>query len=118
MIKPVSGWKSDCFLSTIGDRVWDDQDGMADQDVGEPGLNGVTVELYGGLCPPEPGGVWAMQVTSGDGGYDFTQLPNGDYCVSVDDGTVPVDYVIRQSPSPGSDIESGQVVTLEVSRGP
>ena len=38
--------------------------------------------------------------------------------VQVRSSTVPLGYVIRQNPSPGSDIESDEVVTLEVSRGP
>jgi len=31
---------------------------------------------------------------------------------------LPAGQVIRQSPSPGSEIDTEQVVTLEVSRGP
>jgi cytoskeleton protein RodZ len=38
--------------------------------------------------------------------------------VQVRSGAVPLGYVIRQNPAPGTDVEADQVVTLEVSRGP
>ena len=38
--------------------------------------------------------------------------------IQVKSNTVPLGHVIRQNPSPGSDVESDEVVTLEVSRGP
>ena len=42
----------DCPAYAIGDRVYFDlnNDGTPDND-GEPGINGVTVELYAGSCP-------------------------------------------------------------------
>ncbi|MCO5197202.1 MAG: hypothetical protein M9941_05555 [Anaerolineae bacterium] len=69
---------------TIGDRVFYDVngDGLPDND-GDPGLNGVTVELY------FEGNLYATQVTSGDGGYLFDGLPPGDYEVRVIESTLP-----------------------------
>ncbi len=71
----------------IGDRVWHDQDADGVQDGGEPGLNGVTVTLTDGA-----GNTIGSQVTSGDGGYLFENLPAGDYTVTVDDSTLPAGY--------------------------
>jgi cytoskeletal protein RodZ len=66
-----------------------------------------------------PGTIPDLQGLSMDQAVGTLQSMDVPYLVvRVRSGTVPVDYVIRQSPSPGSDIESGQVVTLEVSRGP
>ena len=36
--------------ASIGDRVWYDLDGDGTQDAGEPGINGMTVNLYEGAC--------------------------------------------------------------------
>jgi len=85
----------------IGDRVWQDNNGNGNQDEGEPGINGVTVELY--TWVDEDGdGVYnvltdtlsidplATQVTSGDGNYLFTGLPAGNYVVLVDESSAPL----------------------------
>ncbi|MDQ2824759.1 MAG: hypothetical protein M3R29_04865, partial [Verrucomicrobiota bacterium] len=62
----------------IGDFVWKDLNRNGIQDPGEPGINGVTVKLYG------PGNVLlATAVTSGNGGYLFTGLKAGTYTVSI-----------------------------------
>jgi SdrD B-like domain/Domain of unknown function DUF11 len=51
----------------IGNRVWDDLDGDGVQDAGEPGLDGVTVQLIA------PGGaVLASVVTANGGQYYFS----------------------------------------------
>jgi hypothetical protein len=71
---------------SIGDRVWRDLDCDGVQDAGEPGINGVRVELRsadGSL-------LFASTVTSGDGSYSFDGLdsgacqPAGGYLVVVD----------------------------------
>ncbi len=66
-------------LGSIGDRVWEDLDGDGVQDPGEPGINGVTVQLV----DPVTGDVIDTQVTSGDGNYTFSNLPTGDYTIVV-----------------------------------
>lgn len=68
----------------IGDRVWQDDDGDGEQEAGETGLNGVTVELLDGLD-----NVIASRVTSGDGEYLFAGVPPGTWRVRVDRSTVP-----------------------------
>ena len=63
--------------ASLGDFVWHDlnQDGI--QDSGEPGLEGVTVELYdNGICAGAP---MSTTVTDVDGHYLFPELEPGSY---------------------------------------
>jgi hypothetical protein len=60
--------------STIGDRVWIDSNADGIQDEGEPGMTGVTVNLYD--CENNP---VAMTVTDDAGIYSFGMLPAGNY---------------------------------------
>ncbi len=76
---------------SIGDTVWNDLDGDQTQDPGEPGIAGVTVQLYrdvNGNGVFEPGGADGAAigsvVTSGTGYYLFSGLSNGTYFVSID----------------------------------
>jgi uncharacterized repeat protein (TIGR01451 family) len=68
----------------IGDRVWLDTDGDGVQDVGEPGLANVTVELY-----DSGDNLIATAVTDANGNYLFSNVPAGDYYVLVDTNTLP-----------------------------
>ena len=70
--------------ASIGDFVWNDLNGDGTPDPGEPGLDGVTVNLLDGT-----GAVAATTVTTGGGAYSFTYLPPGDYTVDVDEATLP-----------------------------
>jgi hypothetical protein len=63
---------------SIGDRVWNDADGDGNQDPGETGLAGVTVELRNSSNV-----VIATTVTDGNGIYGFTGLAAGTYTVTV-----------------------------------
>ncbi|NJN16429.1 MAG: DUF11 domain-containing protein [Oscillochloris sp.] len=71
--------------AALGDRVWHDQDGDGVQDVGEPGIDGVTVTLR----TPGPNGTIGdgddttegITVTAAGGFYRFDNLPPGDYYV-------------------------------------
>lgn len=63
----------------IGDRVWDDSNEDGVQDAGEPGLPGVTVNLYQ-VGNPTP---VATDVTDGNGIYGFDNLAPGQYYVEV-----------------------------------
>jgi len=66
-----------------------------------------------------PGTIPDLQGLSLDQALATLQAMDVRYLViQVRSSTVPLGYVIRQNPSPGSDIEDDQVVTLEVSRGP
>ncbi|MEO1370670.1 MAG: SdrD B-like domain-containing protein, partial [Acidobacteriota bacterium] len=69
-------------LGSVADRVWSDLDGDGVQDAGEPGLDGVGVELAG------PAGA-LRAVTAGGGLYRFPDLYPGSYTVTVDESTLP-----------------------------
>ncbi|UQZ81365.1 Serine-aspartate repeat-containing protein D precursor [Paenibacillus konkukensis] len=70
--------------SSLGDRVWIDENGNGTQDAGEPGLNGVAVRLF------DEGGTPLSQTTTvkhavyGDGYYQFDKLPAGSYIVQFE----------------------------------
>lgn len=68
-------------MASIGDFVWDDLNGNGIYDTGEPGVNGVTVELY-----DQAGNLIKTTVTNNDaignpGYYLFDMLSAGDYKV-------------------------------------
>lgn len=64
----------------IGDTIWFDLDGDGVQDVGEPGIPGVTIALLNA-----GGNVIATTTTDANGNYRFTGLPDGTYTVWVND---------------------------------
>jgi hypothetical protein len=77
---------------SVGDTIWEDTNHNGKQDAGEPGIAGVMVDLrnadgtpviVGGdiALPPVP--------TDKDGKYLFSNLPEGDYSITV---TLPADY--------------------------
>ena len=70
---------------TLGNYVWYDNDQNGVQDIGEPGVNGVTVELFtNATCT----GAISQTTTTANGGmptadgwYSFSPLASGNYCV-------------------------------------
>lgn len=62
-------------LWAVGDRVWLDADRDGVQDVGEPGMGGVTVRLLDAAS----GAQVATTTTDADGHYRFDLLEPGDY---------------------------------------
>ncbi len=73
-------------LGAIGDFVWYDANRDAIQDVGEPGLDNVTLDLYEDTDGNGSGDTLVdSTVTDADGGYLFRDLPPGDYIVDVTD---------------------------------
>ncbi|HRJ41566.1 MAG TPA: SdrD B-like domain-containing protein, partial [Caldilineaceae bacterium] len=93
----------------IGDRVWDDKDEDGVQDGGEPGIHGVTVELYQ-VGNPTP---IATDVTDNNGIYGFDNLAPGSYIVKVHK---PADYFHSPkgqggNPAEDSNINPGSGVT-------
>ena len=83
---------------TLGNRVFNDINRNGIQDDGEPGVDGVTVELYFNASCIGP----ADQTdTTEDGGYyEFTNLPAGDYCIRF--SNLPADYIVSVA-NQGSD---------------
>ncbi|MDQ1301130.1 MAG: hypothetical protein QG637_1051, partial [Chloroflexota bacterium] len=86
--------------ASIGDRIFYDLNASGLPDGGtEPGINGVTVNLHTGTCAARTG-LWSTQTTSGNGGYNFTNLPAGTYCVDVDAATLPAGYGLTTANEP------------------
>ena len=75
--------------ASIGDRVWADLDGGADQDVGEPGISGVQV-----CASPLAGGTGGgCATTDNQGIYHIVGLTNGvQYSVTLTSTTIPANY--------------------------
>lgn len=74
--------------ASLGDTVWLDLDGDGVQDPGEPGIPGVTVATVWLGLDGVPGGgddITLTTETGGDGTYSFTNLPAGNFTVTVDD---------------------------------
>ena len=90
----------DTAQSSIGDRVWWDQDNDGVQDLGEPGLAGIEVNLYDST-EVDP----VATTTSTADGYSFVNLIAGQYFVEF---VVPQDYrfVAKNNPQAGSALDS------------
>ena len=65
-------------MGSIGDLVFEDQDGDGQKDAGEPGIANITVTLSG------PRGPYTAS-TGTDGSYLFAGLVAGNYTVDVDE---------------------------------
>lgn len=82
---------------SIGDFVWHDLNKDGILDAGEPGIDGVTVNLK------DDTGTLSATTTSGPNGfYQFTGLCAGDYTVEVDETTLPSGFVPTTSNAPSS----------------
>ncbi|MEP6987801.1 MAG: SdrD B-like domain-containing protein, partial [Chloroflexota bacterium] len=79
-------------LVSIGDFVWQDNNGNGIQDSGEPGISGVTVHLLGGPSI-------LTTTTDASGKYLFDLLPPGDYSIEV---VVPNHYMISPENAVGT----------------
>ncbi|MCB0142892.1 MAG: carboxypeptidase regulatory-like domain-containing protein, partial [Caldilineaceae bacterium] len=71
--------------ASLGDYVWLDRDGDGVQESGEPGIEGVRVELFSG----DGASTGLTTTTDADGFYAFTDLAPGDYYVVF---TPPTNY--------------------------
>jgi uncharacterized repeat protein (TIGR01451 family)/fimbrial isopeptide formation D2 family protein len=85
--------------ASLGDFVWEDLNGNGIQDPLEPGINGVTVELYN-----QAGVLVATTVTANngvnDGAYQFTDLEPGYYYLKF---IAPDGYIVTLSDQGGDD---------------
>ncbi|NNF56078.1 MAG: DUF11 domain-containing protein, partial [Acidimicrobiales bacterium] len=101
------------FGATIGDFVFNDLDTDGIQDAGEPGVDGIGVQLLSGAT------VVASTTTSGGGAYTFTNVVPGTYTVQV---LLPVDATpttvdVGANDAVDSDIDGSGAVTVTVSSG-
>ena len=76
-------WMFTSESTSISGRVWHDANGNGLPDGGEPGWNGVDVDLL-----DSTGATLRTTTTAGDGDYRFAALPWGEYSVSIQDGDV------------------------------
>jgi len=103
--------------ASVGDFVWDDLNADGIWQMGEPGINGVTVNLYEqtGLAPI------ATTTTAGNGDYLFSGLTPGSYFVEF---IKPAGYIFSP-PFQGSDDQidsdanplTGRTPTITVTSG-
>ncbi len=76
-------------VASIGDVVWYDNNYNGLQDVGEPGVENVTVRLY-----DENDTLVGTTTTNADGFYEFKGLVPGPYYVQFDLTTLPENYTV------------------------
>jgi len=90
---------------SLGDYVWYDNNQNGVQDAGEPGVNGITVELFDNATCTAPAINTTVTANGGvpaaDGYYLFTDLDAGSYCVSF--SGLPVNYEFTVSNQGGND---------------
>ncbi len=75
---------------TLGNLVWNDENGNAKADASEAGIDGVVVELHAANADGTPGALVSKQTTSTGGYYQFTDLFAGDYVVVIPKGQAPL----------------------------
>jgi|GEM_PF-1266057 len=111
------GYGPSASAGTLGDRVWIDADGDASQDTGEPGLSGITVQLYRDVNSNsvyDAGDtVVSTAVTTASGFYLFTGIAaNGsnDYVVFIDPAQAALDgyTATTETQLPSVDLLSGE----------
>ncbi|MEM6793158.1 MAG: SdrD B-like domain-containing protein [Acidobacteriota bacterium] len=97
--------------ASIGDRLWSDLDADGVQDAGEPGLEGVSVQLLDAAT----GNPVASGVTGADGLYLFDQLLAGSYTVVVDPSTLPAGAGVQTFDLDGLATPNQATVTVSAS---
>jgi len=80
---------------SIGDFIWQDDNGDGNQDVGESGLEDVILYLVDASSDTV-----ARDTTDADGSYLFAKVIAGDYTVYVDESTLPVGAILTTANVP------------------
>jgi uncharacterized repeat protein (TIGR01451 family)/fimbrial isopeptide formation D2 family protein len=88
--------------ASLGNFVWDDLNADGIQDAGEPGIEGVTVNLL------TNGTIIASTTTDVSGAYAFTNLPPWDYTVQV---VVPAGYDVSPQDAGADDAVDSDIDT-------
>lgn len=107
---------SSCTLGSIGNRVFI---GTTAPDNGsEPGVGGVTVNLYGGNCPTDPAKLTTASrlrttTTNSSGVYTFGGLMPGEYCAAVDNGSISTTYTLSTASPLDAASQSNTVNTCD-----
>jgi protocatechuate 3,4-dioxygenase beta subunit len=98
---------------SIGNFVWQDNNGNGIQDAGEPGISGVTVTLT------YPNGSTATTTTDANGAYSFGSLPAGTYSVAfaTPSGFTPTSSNQGADDNLDSDPVSGSVTNIVLGAG-
>ncbi|HEY0733863.1 MAG TPA: SdrD B-like domain-containing protein [Herpetosiphonaceae bacterium] len=96
---------------SIGNSVWRDLNGNGVQEAGEPGIAGVTLNLYrdvdgDGVLDPGVDNLIRTVTTDSNGNYEFTGLPAGRYLVDVVGGQSVLSGFTKTSGTGGSDKHS------------
>lgn len=102
--------------ASISDFVWVDTNQNGIQDASEPGLAGVTVNLYDGA-----GNLLATATTDGTGFYMFSGLTPGDYYVEfvapVGYSLTPQDQGVDDAVDSDADTTTGQTAVFTITSG-
>ena len=86
---------------TLGDYVWQDQNGNAAQDADEPPVAGVGVTVFNALTAVAAG----SDTTDTNGLWQVTGLPPGSYYIAFDTATFPAGTLIAPRDAlPGDDV--------------
>lgn len=103
---------------SIGDYVWQDDNGNGLQDAGEAALSNITVDLYvweddgdGVYENGEQGAFIATVETDANGEYLFDNLPAGDYLVDVAeaDSDLPANHVVSSKYNHDGDLTTPDI---------
>ncbi len=78
----------------IGDLVWHDFNANGFREGCEPGFAGIILRLT-----PDGGGKSSKRVSDDQGYYKYGWLPPGDYWLTVDPTSIPVDYTVTTAES-------------------
>jgi|GEM_PF-3842950 len=92
-------------LVSLGSRVWYDNNQNGIQDISEPGVNGITVNLYDNSSCTAPFVASTVTATAGatpsDGYYGFLNLMPGDFCIEFIG--LPIDFIFTSQDVGGDD---------------